>query len=450
MRYDDYDTICAMATPAGGAMTVIRISGPSSLRIADSIFRGSQPGVLLHGKGYHLYYGEIADTDGRVIDQVMASVYRAPHSYTGEDSVELSCHGSRYIAEEVLRLLVSRGCRMARGGEYTQRAFLNGKLDLSQAEAVADLITSSSRVSHRLAISQLRGSISNELSELRSQLEHITALMELELDFSDHEDLEFADRSELVLLAQRIEHRIDQLLRSFHAGRAAKSGISVAIVGSTNVGKSTLLNRLLGEDRAIVSDVHGTTRDVIEDVRQIHGVAFRFIDTAGIRATNDAVERIGIERSWQQIDQAEIVLWMVDRQPLEAERAEMEERCRGRHLLVVGNKSDRGTIPGVDIMISAKHDASTEPLEEKIYSVSGMQEWQESDVVVTSMRHYEALQQAGADIRRVLEGMKMNIPTDLLSEDLRQCVHHLSEIVGGEITPDATLQTIFSEFCVGK
>lgn len=450
MRYDDYDTICAMATPAGGAMTVIRISGPASLRIADSIFRGSQPGVLLHGKGYHLYYGEIADTDGRVIDQVMASVYRAPHSYTGEDSVELSCHGSRYIAEEVLRLLVSRGCRMARGGEYTQRAFLNGKMDLSQAEAVADLITSSSRVSHRLAISQLRGSISNELSELRSQLEHITALMELELDFSDHEDLEFADRSELVLLAQRIEHRIDQLLRSFHAGRAAKSGISVAIVGSTNVGKSTLLNRLLGEDRAIVSEVHGTTRDVIEDVRQIHGVAFRFIDTAGIRATNDAVERIGIERSWQQIDQAEIVLWMVDRQPLEAERAEMEERCRGRHLLIVGNKSDLGHIDGVDIMISAKHDESIEALEEKIYAESGIEEWQESDVVVTSMRHYEALQLASADIRRVSDGMAQHLPTDLLSEDLRQCIHHLSEIIGGEITPDATLQTIFSKFCVGK
>ena len=312
------DTICALATPAGGAIAVIRISGPQALEILSHIYRpnSSQKSQLLANT---IHYGTIQNTTGDIIDDVLVSIFRAPHSYTGEDSVEISCHGSRYIISKVLELLILNGCRQALPGEYTQRAYLNGKMDLSQAEAVADLIASTNAATHKMAMSQLRGNFSSELGILREQLLKMTSLLELELDFSDHEDLEFADRSELLELAKNIDNKIVRLSQSFEMGNAIKQGVPVAIIGKTNVGKSTLLNRLLHDDKAIVSSIHGTTRDVIEDTTIINGITFRFIDTAGIRNTTDEIERLGIERTYQKLSEAVIVLWVIDEIPDEKE-----------------------------------------------------------------------------------------------------------------------------------
>ncbi len=312
------DTICALATAPGGALGTIRISGPQALEILSHVFRGS--GDVLTYAANTIHYGYIVEYDSMShhplpIDEVMVSVFKTPHSFTGEDSVEISCHGSRYILNKVLELLVRNGCRMANPGEFTQRAYLNGKMDLSQAEAVADLIASSNKATHQMAMSQLRGHFSNELSHLREQLLKLTTLLELELDFSDHEDLEFADRSELLELAEKTDAHILKLVHSFETGQALKQGIPVAIVGKTNVGKSTLLNRLVKDDRALVSDIHGTTRDTIEEAMEIQGVSFRFIDTAGIRQTSDTVEKMGIERTYQMIDKARIILWLIDEAP---------------------------------------------------------------------------------------------------------------------------------------
>ena len=448
------DTICAIATAPGGALGIIRVSGPEAFNIVGSLSQLCCNTVAANT----IHYTHI--TDGtNVIDEVMVSVFRAPHSYTGEDSVEISCHGSSYILKKVLELLMAQGCRMARPGEFTQRAYLNGKLDLSQAEAVADLIASTNEATHRLAMSQLRGGISTELSVLREKLLKLTSLLELELDFSDHEDLEFADRSELLQLATTISGHITRLAHSFEAGQAIKQGVPVAIVGKTNVGKSTLLNRLLNEERAIVSDIHGTTRDTIEDIIDINGVTFRFIDTAGIRQTTDQIEQIGIERTYAAISKARIVLWLIDEAPTEAEVTDMISRTHGRSLLAIINKADKLTSGDVSyasvlrqphLLISAKTGQGMEALQSAIYEAANIPEWGDGSIIVTNARHYEALCRASDSIHNVMDGLASHLSGDLLAEDLRQVLDILAEITGGQITPQETLNNIFSHFCVGK
>ena len=444
------DTICALATSPGGAIGIIRISGPQALEILSRVFRGKGDAQMFQANTIH--YGYIV-TGTETIDEVMVSVFKAPHSYTGEDSVEISCHGSRYILNKVLSLLIENGCRQAGPGEFTQRAYLNGKMDLSQAEAVADLIASTNKATHQMAMSQLRGHFSSQLAQLREQLLKLTSLLELELDFSDHEDLEFADRSELLELTKTIDHHITRLATSFETGQALKQGIPVAIVGKTNVGKSTLLNRLLKDDRAIVSDVHGTTRDTIEDTIDINGITFRFIDTAGIRQTTDKVEQIGISRTYVAIDKARIVLWLIDSEPEESEMAEMQQRCEDKSLIIIQNKidkSDNTTSKQGTIAISAKYGQGIEVLEQAIYQSANIPTLQANDVIVTNARHYDALTRAHSHLQRVLDGMAQNISGDLLSEDLRLTLDTLAEITGGQITPNEVLGNIFNNFCVGK
>ena len=447
------DTICALATAPGGALGIIRVSGPEALSVVDSICRGS----IETTPANTIRYTHIMDGP-EVIDEAVVSIFRAPHSYTGEDSVEISCHGSRYILNKVLSLLVEHGCRMANPGEYTMRAYLNGKLDLSQAEAVADLIASTNRATHHMAMSQLRGHFSSELKVLRDQLLKLTSLLELELDFSDHEDLEFADRSELKALSVNINEHITRLAHSFETGQALKQGVPVAIVGKTNVGKSTLLNRLLREDRAIVSNIHGTTRDTIEDTIDLHGVTFRFIDTAGIRQTTDEIEQIGIERTFAAIEKARIVLWLIDQKPTEAEIADMAARSKGRTLVVVCNKSDLESHQSLQISIpdsqfvriSAKTGIGISQLEEVIYQSADIPALNESDTIVTNARHYDALVRAHESLQRVLDGMENKLSGDLLAEDLRLALDQLAEITGTQITPNEVLGNIFKNFCVGK
>ena len=444
------DTICALATAPGGAIGIIRISGPQALEILSRVFRGKGDAQMFQANTIH--YGYIV-TGTETIDEVMVSVFKAPHSYTGEDSVEISCHGSRYILNKVLALLIENGCRQAGPGEFTQRAYLNGKMDLSQAEAVADLIASTNKATHQMAMSQLRGHFSSQLAQLREQLLKLTSLLDLELDFSDHEDLEFADRSELLELTKTIDHHITRLATSFETGQALKQGIPVAIVGKTNVGKSTLLNRLLKDDRAIVSDVHGTTRDTIEDTIDINGITFRFIDTAGIRQTTDEIEQIGISRTYAAIDKARIVLWLIDSEPEESENAEMQQRCEDKSLIIIQNKidkSDNTTSRQGTIAISAKYGQGINALEQAIYQAANIPTIQENDVIVTSSRHYDALVRAHDHLQRVLDGMAQNISGDLLSEDLRLTLDTLAEITGGQITPNEVLGNIFKNFCVGK
>lgn len=455
---NDHHTICAMATASGGAMGVIRVSGDNAIAIVDKTFVPASKQSLQDAKAQSVLYGYIQAEDRTVIDEVLVSVFRAPHSYTGEDTVEISCHGSAYIIKEVLERLIRLGCRQALPGEFTQRAFLNGKMDLSQAEAVADLISSTNKATHQLALGQLRGHFSDELRALRDKLLKITSLIELELDFSD-QDVTFANREELLQLAQHIKEKITRLAQSFQTGRALKSGVSVAIVGKTNVGKSTLLNRLLKEERAIVSEIHGTTRDVIEDTMQIRGVTFRFIDTAGIRETNDKIESLGIERTYRKLSEAAIVIWMIDASPTFSEIQEMEARVKGKKLIVVANKMDEKevvladypwTIQPTFLAVSAKYNRNIDLLEATIYHAADIPEIHENDVIVTNARHYEALLHAQESIGRVIEGIVTGLSGDLLSEDLRQCIHQLSEITGGTITTSDVLNSIFKDFCVGK
>lgn len=461
MAYLNDDTICALATAHGGAMAIIRVSGNNAITITDALFVSPTGHQLVDARSHTAHYGTLREGDGEVIDDVVVTVMRAPRSYTGEDTAEISCHGSQYIITLILHALTRHGCRQALPGEFTQRAFLNGKLDLCQAEAVADLIASTNAATHKMALSQLRGNFTQRLRQLRDQLLNLTSLIELELDFSEH-DVEFADRSQLLSLVEEIHHHIEKLVKSFKTGVAIRQGIPVAIIGKTNVGKSTLLNRLVHDDKAIVSDIHGTTRDVIEDVTQIHGLTFRFIDTAGIRNTADTIEQMGIERAYQKLDEAAIVIWLTDTSPEPAEVSDILTRTKGKRLIAVVNKIDKqessynplenmgqGRVVPV-IEISAKHDVNISQLEEEIFKAADVPEIQQNDVVVTNARHYEALSLALDDIIRVEDALNADLPTDLLSEDLRACIHHLAEIVGGEITTDETLQNIFSKFCVGK
>ena len=446
------DTICALATAPGGALGIIRISGEHSLEILSRVFSKD----LTHVSPNSIHYGHIGN-----IDEVLVSVFRAPHSYTGEDSAEISCHGSRYILNKVLELLMANGCRMANPGEYTQRAYLNGKMDLSQAEAVADLIASSNQATHQLAMSQLRGGISSELDKLREQLLKLTSLLELELDFSDHEDLEFADRKELKDLANKINKQITQLAHSFEIGQAIKQGIPVAIVGKTNVGKSTLLNALLKDERAIVSDVHGTTRDTIEDTIDINGVNFRFIDTAGIRQTVDKVEQIGIQRTFQAMHKARIVLWMIDCEPTSNEIQSILEETNAKSLIIIHNKIDKQEINSFPIStlhkythvkISAKSGLGLDQLEQAIFEAANIPAITDSDVIITNARHYESLIHAQQNLSRVISGLNAsNVSGDLLAEDLHLVLSDLAEITGkGQITTNEVLENIFTHFCVGK
>jgi len=457
------DTICAIATAPGGAIGIVRLSGSAVFSIVRRVCRRITETTPARTAIYTPIAVPEWNPEGSVppLDDALVTLFRAPNSYTGEDCAEISCHGSRYILNKVLELLVQQGARLADPGEFTQRAFLNGKLDLSQAEAVADLIASTNRATHDLAMNQLRGGISSELNRLREQLLRLTSLLELELDFSDHEELEFADRTELLNLAGTIDERVRHLARSFETGQALKNGIPVAIVGKTNVGKSTLLNTLLRDDRAIVSDVHGTTRDSIEDTMDLHGITFRFIDTAGLRETDDVVEQIGIERTYKSIEKVSIVIWLTDERPTRHEIDEMQELTRGKELLVVQNKIDLAQplcnskndlaqpLPSL-LFISAKLGRGIEELEEAIFQAAHLPEINSNDIIVTSARHYEALLRAHDSLNRVLDGLHSALPTDLIAEDLRLTLSQLAEITGGAITPQETLNNIFSHFCVGK
>ena len=472
------ECICALATPAGGAIGIIRLSGSDAITLTDKIFQSANGKSLEEAKPYTLHYGEIKDKDGNTIDDVLVSVFRAPHSYTGENSTEISCHGSRYILQQVLHRFTEVGCRQAEPGEYTRRAYLNGKMDLSQAEAVADLIASTNKATHKMALSQLKGHFSNELSLLREKLLKMTSLLELELDFSDHEELEFADRSELQELAEEINNKITTLAHSFETGNALKQGVAVAIVGKTNVGKSTLLNRLLHEEKAIVSDIHGTTRDVIEDTTLIDGITFRFIDTAGIRKTDDVVENIGIERTFQKMEEAKIVIWLLDEKPSASEIEEMKLKNQGKKLLVVFNKMDKlendklafdkfthssgsnsceseasegdSSEPEAPLFISARTGENVSSLEQALVKAADIPEITENDVIITSARHYEALLRAHDSLSRVLESMEMGMSGDIIAEDLKMVLEELGEITGGQISSQETLNNIFKHFCIGK
>lgn len=460
------DTICAIATAPGGAIGIIRVSGPEAITVTDRIFIPATGPRLTERQPYTLTFGQIISTEKEVIDEVLVSLFRAPHSYTGENSVEISCHGSSYILQQVMQLLIQNGCRAAGPGEYTQRAFLNGKMDLSQAEAVADLIASTSAATHRMAMNQMRGGFSRELSQLRDQLLHLTSLMELELDFSDHEDLEFANRSELASLVSHIERAIVNLTNTFSTGNALKNGVPVAIVGETNAGKSTLLNALLNEERSIVSDIHGTTRDVIEDTLCLEGITFRFIDTAGIRQTADAIENMGIKRSFQKLEQASIVLWVIDATQANEQYSQLTTdilpRCIEKHLILVLNKVD--LVPSgsplpifdklpkdVDIIpISAMRKDGIITLQQKLVSFVSLPNFSQNDIVVSNVRHYEALLHALTAIRRVQRGLALGNACDLVSQDLRECLHYLGAIVGGTIDANEVLSNIFNHFCIGK
>lgn len=460
------DTICAVSTaPGTGGVAVIRVSGSEAITLCDTIFVPKTEGRNLPTqKAYTLRYGSIR-RGKELIDDVLVALFRSPHSFTGEDTVEITCHGSVYIQQQVLQLLIEKGCRSALPGEYTQRAFLNGKMDLSQAEAVADLIASTSAGMHKLAINQMRGGFSNELIKLRSQLLNFTSLIELELDFSE-EDVEFADRSNLKQLATSIELLIHELADSFSVGNAIKNGIPVAIIGETNAGKSTLLNLLVGEERAIVSDIHGTTRDVIEDTINLSGITFRFIDTAGIRETNDTIESLGIERTFQKLRQASIVLWVIDlKSPTEQIKVLAQTiipQTDGKKVILVFNKSDLLSseeletkqqllkdIPADRLYISAKQQSNTEMLKQHLIQAATLPKVSQNDVIVTNVRHYEALIKGHEAILRVINGLELNISGDLLSQDIRECMHYLGEITG-YISNDEILMNIFEKFCIGK
>jgi len=432
-------TICAISTAYGaGGIAVIRVSGEQAISIVDSLFFAGRV-RLCEAAANTIHFGRI-QRGNEVLDEVLCSVFRAPHSFTGEDTVEIACHGSLYIQQELLRWLIDAGCKAAEPGEFTRRAFLNGKMDLTQAEAVADLIAAQSKAEKDLALSQLRGSVSNELASLRERLLHFTSLIELELDFADHEELEFADRSELSQLADEIEKKLAALLASFRTGNAIRHGISVAIIGAPNVGKSTLLNALLGEHRAIVSDIQGTTRDTIEDTLVIDGILFRLIDTAGIRDTKDTIEQLGVERSKQAAQKAQIIIFLSDNGQWTT------DIVHSGTIIKVLNKSDLG-VKGDGILISAKNN-EIEPLKRELVRIARAS-LQTSAVMLSNARHYDAINRAHDAIVRVQEGMAQGLSGELLSMDLQDCLSALGEVTG-QITNAEVLSNIFSKFCIGK
>ena len=431
-------TICAISTAYGtGGIAIVRVSGTEAITVVNSLFSGRAS--LADANAGTVHFGRI-EREGEVLDEVLCSVFRAPHSFTGEDTVEIACHGSLYIQQELLRWLIDAGCKAAEPGEFTRRAFLNGKMDLAQAEAVADLIAAQSKAEKDLALSQLRGSVSGELQALRERLLHFTSLIELELDFADHEELEFADRSELKILAEEIEAKLAALMASFRTGNAIRNGIPVAIVGAPNVGKSTLLNALLGEQRAIVSDIQGTTRDTIEDTLVIDGILFRLIDTAGLRETNDTLENMGIERSRKAMEQAQIVIHLLDAtnpKPLAVETKGI--------IIEVYNKCDLVHKEG--LAVSAKK-GEISSLRAELVRVA-RENMHTSAVMLSNARHYEAVSRAHIAIERVQEGLQNNLSGELLSLDLQDCLAALGEVTG-QITNQEVLSNIFSKFCIGK
>lgn len=457
------DTICAVATAAGmGGIAVVRVSGPQAI---DIVARRWQGASLRNMSGHTAHLGHITDSQGRLLDEVVLTLYRAPRSFTGEDVIEISCHGSVWIQHQLLATLIDAGCRMATGGEFTRRAVVSGRMDLSQAEAVADVIAAQSQASARVALNQMRGGLSRQLAALRERLLHFVALMELELDFSE-EDVEFADRSQVTALAQEIEHTIGTLADSFQAGNAIKGGVPVAIVGQTNAGKSTLLNALLHDDRALVSDIHGTTRDVIEDTITMGGTLFRLIDTAGIRHSDDVIETMGIERSFRKLDEAQLVLWVIDGtaplQEIEDFSQQIVPHCTEKHLIAVVNKTDLADVrpieallsrllpAGTDVVaISARDERDVQRLQQHIVEAAALPQVDDDTVIVTNIRHYEALTRARQAIARALNGLHDGLTGDLVSQDIRECLHHLGTITG-QITTDDILGEIFAHFCVGK
>jgi len=472
-----YDTICALASASGpGAVSIIRISGEDAFKVLETIFRPASGKGVSEREGYKMVFGSVIDSStSEAVDEVLVAVFRAPHSYTGENSAEVYCHGSEYIVSSILMLLISNGARMAQPGEFTRRAFLNGKLDLTQAEAVADLISSESKASHDIALQQLKGSFSSELKQMRSELVDLVALMELELDFSE-EDVEFADRTRLRELLGTVQTRIRSLTDSFAYGNAVKNGVPVAIVGAVNTGKSTLLNALLGEERAIVSDIAGTTRDSIEDTVVIGGIIFRFIDTAGIRETSEIIEQIGIERSFKKMQESSVVMLLVDAGRPEMFRESISEMVgrlddsRRRQILLLLNKTDlTDSLPlMLDNVKQAAADAGLAADAFTLIPISaktrqGLEElttvlcdWQNSmkissgsAITVTNLRHYEELVAAQTALERVRSGLDNTLSTDLIAEDLREALDHIGSITG-EVTPDEILGTIFGRFCIGK
>lgn len=454
MFFNDEDTIIAPATPVGGALCIIRVSGERAIEVSDEVFRGRR--ALCDVATATVHYGDIVD-GAEVVDDVLVSVFRAPHSYTGENLVEISAHGSRYVVERILALFTRQGVRLAYAGEFTRRAFVAGKMDLSQAEAVADIIAAESRASHAVASTQMRGAYSEELSALRDKLLHITSMLELELDFSE-EDVEFADRAHLEDLLKQTYDRVMELADSFSLGNVLKEGVNVAIVGRPNVGKSTLLNRLVGEQRAMVSDIAGTTRDTIEATCNIGGVVFRFIDTAGLHSTDDVLERMGIERTSEALRRAHIILWLTDDDSTTMNddmqgyvpsveqvvykvvtKIDLQENCD-----CAINKNADGVI-----YLSAKTGVGIDELRNVLQSRFDAQSAYRGDVVVSSQRHYEALRESAESLQAALNALRNGLPTDLLSEDIRQVLYHLGTITG-EITSEDVLQNIFSRFCIGK
>ena len=462
----DQSTICAISTPPGiGGIAVIRLSGSEAVSIAEKAFVSPKDSKKLAEQGANTLHFGVIKSGNNLIDEVVVSLFRAPHSYTGEDIVEISCHGSTYIQQQVLEILILNGARLARPGEFTQRAFLNGKMDLSQAEAVADLIASGNAAAHKMAINQMRGGFAREINYLRSELLKFAALIELELDFSE-EDVEFADRSLLIELSTRISSLLKKLTESFRLGNVIKNGIPVAIIGDTNVGKSTLLNSLLNEDKAIVSDIHGTTRDVIEDVVNIDGTLFRFADTAGLRETTDIIETMGIERSYNQLVKAEIVLLVTDISGSVESIIERISKIRSKivnqHLIIIANKVDIATEEAQNklsrfplqprealIFVSAKNRENLDNLIQLMKQTIDFGAVGNEEVIVSNVRHYEALNLAFNAIVRVIVGLESGISGDFLAQDIRECLHYLGEI-SGEITTDEVLGHIFKNFCIGK
>lgn len=461
------DTIVAMATPPGaGAIAIIRLSGADAISLAAGVFRSASGKDITKQKSHTLHLGYI-EADGKTYDQVLLSLFKGPNSYSGENVVEISCHGSSYIQQQIIQLLLRKGCRMAQGGEFTLRAFINGKLDLSQAEAVADLIASDNEASHQVAMQQMRGGFSNEIARLREELLNFASLIELELDFAE-EDVEFADRTQFNDLLNRIEFVLKRLIDSFAVGNVIKNGIPVAIVGEPNVGKSTLLNALLNEERAIVSDIAGTTRDTIEDELVIGGIGFRFIDTAGIRETVDVVESIGIKKTFEKISQAQVVAYLVDSYQLAANAGELGrlkteiEKIKNQFplkpLVIIANKADKLSAAQKEaitaeietvMLISAKENAGVELLKDMLLSFVNTGALHNNETIVTNSRHYDALIKALEEIQKVTFGLGSGIPADLMAIDIRQALYYFGEITG-QVTNDELLGNIFANFCIGK